>query len=124
MKSSFSLNTKTYSFQGLANNTESWGYSTSGAFTGRAILYHQNQPNVNNGASHRSNWRLVVPVVLGEDSPCGCAGTVSYENTLSLTLHRSNKATTTDLQDILDQLDDLIADTDFRAAFLSGNYLA
>lgn len=124
MKSSFTLNSKTYNFQGLENNTESWGYSTSGAFTGRSVLYHQNQRNVNNGASHRQNWRLVVPVLVGEDSPCGCEGSVKYENTLSLTLHRSNKATTTDLQDILDQLDDLIADTDFRAAFLSGNYLA
>lgn len=124
MKSTFTLNTKVYNFQGIQNNTESWGYTTSGAFTGRSLLVHQNQANVNNGASHRQNWRLVVPVLIGEDSPCGCAGSVNYENTLSLTLHRNNKATTTDLQDILDQLDDLIADTDFRAAFVSGNYLS
>lgn len=123
MKSVFTLNTKAYNFQGFIGDTESWGHIGSGVFIGRAILKHV-IALVNKGAAIRQNWNLKVPVVAESDSACACAGTPLYENTVSVTSHFSTKSTTADRQDILDQLDDLIADADFRASFVNGNYLS
>lgn len=123
MKSSFSLNGKTYAFGGISGSTESWNYSADGSIAGRAELRQQVQNGVASNTAQRQNWNLAVPVLNEDSSACGCEGTEKYRNTLSLTVHRSNQATTVDLQDLLDQLDDLVADTDFRAAFLNGMLL-
>lgn len=123
MKSSFSLDGKTYGFGGVSGNTERWFYSPTGAITGRAELRQQVQLGVANNSALRQNWTLAVPVVVADDSPCGCAGAEKYRNTVGITQYRANEATTADLQDLLDQLDDLVADADWRAAFLNGMLL-
>lgn len=123
MAKTFTLNGHAYGYQGLGGKAESWSYSASGSVNGASTLSHELNRAVGGGASSRQNWKLVVPVLATEDSACACDGAVLRKSTLDLTFNTSNASTTSERTEILDQLDDLIADADFRAAFVAGAFL-
>lgn len=123
MAKTFTLNGKAFGPRGLVGKTESWGYSATGTTAGTAFLSHEVADNVGGGASTRQAWTLKSPILAEEDSACGCAGSVKRLSTTSIVFNTSNTSTTAERQAVLDELDDLIADTDFRAAFVANSFI-
>ena len=124
MAKTFTLNGKAFGFKGSKGNVESWKYSATGSVNGASVLDHELSQTVGGGASSRQSWKLAVPVLATEDSSCACVGSVLRKSTLDLVYNSSNLSTTSERQEVLDELDDLIADADFRAAFVAGAFIS
>lgn len=121
------LNSKVYVPSGFSGSIAGWRYSGTGVPTGFSNLTESiDVPSTARGATttgqYRVKWKLKVPTIATDDSACACDGSV-LRNTIAdlvFTLHASG--TTAERQDLLDQLDDLIADAQFRASILNLAY--
>lgn len=66
----------------------------------------------------RSNvlWKLVVPVVVAADSPCGCAGEVEKSTIVDLTFRFDRRATVAERDEVYKRVKDLVAHASFKAS--------
>lgn len=116
------LNAKPYSWRGYLGKIAQWVCAGIGIPTAAAALTASVDVPANvsdpNG-SYRVKWKLKVPTTQAEATECACPGTVLGTEILDIVFTASATSTTARRQEILDQLDDLVADAQFRASFLN-----
>lgn len=116
------LNTKLYAWRGYLGKIAQWVYGSTGVPTAANPLTASvdvpadiTDPN----ASYRVKWKLKMPTTQAEATECACPGTVLRNQILDIVFTASASGTTAERQEMLDQLDDLVADTQFRNSFLN-----
>lgn len=113
------LNGHVYNPAGVTSNVARWFDRTGGIANGFSKL--DSSVNRTNGSArnYRINWNLAIPVLATESGECVCAGDTLRSSFLALTATLSPTSTTAERQEVLDQLDDLVADTAFRNSILN-----
>jgi len=113
--SNITLNTKTYTGDGIFNGLASWTERSGGI---AASFSRLTQSLVINSMA-RIRTKLVMPIVATESSSCACAGDVvrTADADISVRLHPG--MTLAERTDFADRLQDLVASAQFRAALIS-----
>jgi hypothetical protein len=113
------LNTKVYGPENINSGIASYVYRGTGIPTGFARLTASVKAPTGNAATYRVRWDLKLPVVASESSSCSCVGDLLRQSVASLDFVLARTSTTAERQELLDQLDDLVANADFRASILN-----
>lgn len=100
-------------------NGVSWFRNTVG---GLASAFSTLTARVNLTNTHSNVlWKLVVPIVKGEDSACGCAGDVVRTTNLDISIRFDRAATAAERADVLARVRDLVASSQFGESLSSLN---
>ena len=121
MTANIVLNTKTYGFSGYMGKIAQWLERTVGVPTGfSALTCSIDQPGTSSkDANYRVKWKLKRPTIATDDSACACDGSVKRSAIADLVFTLPASGTMVERQELLDQLDDLVADAQFRASILN-----
>lgn len=113
------LNAKVYGPENISSGIASYVNRGTGVPSGFARLTASVKNPVGNAATYRVRWDLKIPVVAAESSSCACVGDLLRQSIVSIDMVAARTSTTAERQEHLDQLDDLIANADFRNSFLN-----
>lgn len=113
------LNAKVYGPENISSGIASYVNRGTGIPSGFARLTSSVKNPVGNAATYRVRWDLKIPVVAGESSSCACIGDLLRQTIMSIDMVAARTSTTAERQELLDQLDDLVANADFRNSFLN-----
>lgn len=107
------LNAITYIGEGFVGGATRFMNRAASLLSGFSSLYGR----VNTNAKKSEvRWNLTVPVLVPEDSPCGCAGEVKFITYASVQVKFDAKADYAHRQDMYLRLKDLLADTKVKAS--------
>lgn len=65
------------------------------------------------------HWKVELPTIVAADSPCGCAGEVSYINYIDVSARFDRRTTAAERTAVLDMIQDLVASSQFEASITS-----
>lgn len=107
------LNAITYVGEGFMNGATRFMNRSASLLSGFSSLYGR----VNQGNKKvEVRWNLTVPVLVPEDSPCGCAGEVKFVTYAVIQVKFDAKADATHRADVLQRIQDLTASSQFESA--------
>lgn len=109
------LNTKTYTGGGVANSIATYTERSSGVAAGFSPL----TGTVRMDTKSRIQWKLGMPVIAAEASPCACPNDVVRRLDADLSIRFDPGATTAERTDFADRLKDLVNSAQFRASLIS-----
>lgn len=112
------LNSKVYGPDNISSGIASYVDRTSGIPSSFGRLTASVKSPTGNASTYRVRWDLKIPVVATESSTCACVGDLLRQSVASLEFVLARTSTTAERQELLDQLDDLVANADFRATIL------
>lgn len=109
------LNALNYVGTGILNGVSYFWEKLSGsgivnAFSPLTAKINQTQDRVN------ILWKLVVPVTVAADSPCGCAGNVDKTTIVDLTFRFDRRATVAERDEVYKRVQSLVAHASFKAS--------
>lgn len=107
------LNTVTYIGEGFIAGATRFMNRSASLLSGFSSLYGR----VNTGGKKTEvRWNLTIPVLVPEDSPCGCAGEVKFITYASFQVKFDAKADATHRADVYERMVDLLADAKVKAS--------
>lgn len=116
------LNGKVYGVSGWVGKIMTWLDRTGGVPTGfSALSMSVDVPAAGpkTDGLYRVKWKLKRPTIATDDSVCACDGSVLRTTFLDIVATLPAGGTAAERQEILDELDDLVADAYFRASILN-----
>lgn len=117
-QAAISLNGKSYSPAGVRSGVATWFYRVLGIANGFSKLTSSLTRTGGASRNYKTDWLLAIPVVATESNGCVCEGDVTRTAYLQILSTVSPASTTVERQELLDQLDDLVASAAFRASIL------
>lgn len=112
------LNSKTYTGNGVSNGVAWYIERSAGVASGFAPLTGSVRLAEGKTPSN-SKWKLVIPVVAATDSEQAVAGSVLRTAIVDISVRTAANATSAELTDIADQIEDLTANASFKASIAS-----
>lgn len=115
------LNTKTYSFSGIANAITTYLERSGGiaaAFSAVTASLRMDSGS-SREAKSRIQWKLQFPVVADEASACACPGDVVIEADASIAIRLSKNMALAERTDFALRLKDLVASTEFQSSIIN-----
>lgn len=115
------LNAKVYASAGWLGKIFNWQDRSGGVAAGfSTVSVSVDQPaNVAlKDSVFRVKWKLKRPTVTTADTVQALAGTILRNTILDIVFTGPSTGTTTERQEFLDELDDLVASTEFRDSIL------
>lgn len=109
------LNSLTYVGNGIVNGVAWFINRSAGVVNG----FNQLSSRIGYGDKTIVHWKLMLPSLVADDSPCGCAGSVSYTNYVDITARMDRKTTAAERTAILASIRDLVATTNFGDSITS-----
>lgn len=115
------LNGHTYGYRNIINGISTFvdsaatvvaGFSTLTAKT----LLGKGQRGKNTSSRSLTQWKLSIPAIATEATSCACVGDVLSQVDVHIEFRSDAASTEAHLVEALDQLDDLIANAQFRAS--------
>lgn len=107
------LNGLTYTGEGLINGASRFMNRALALLSGFSSLY--GRVNVT-GKRVETRWNLTVPVLIDDDSPCGCAGEVKFITYVTLQVKFDPKANATHRTDVYNRIVSLVSATQFESS--------
>lgn len=112
------LNTKTYSGNGVINGTATYTDRSAGTAAGFSPLTGAVALGGGSALS-RIRWKLAVPVITTEATPCACPDDVIRVGDVDVVVRFAKGATVAERTDLADRLKDLVSSAQFRASIIS-----
>lgn len=109
------LNSLNYIGEGITNGINRFIERSSGLVAGFRNLTNR----VSFGDKTVVAWKLVQPTLVADDSPCGCAGQVKYNNYLDINVRLDRATTAAERTAMLADIRDLVASTNFGDSITS-----
>lgn len=103
------LATLTYVGRGITNGTSLFLEQSAGVVAGFRRLTSRVTFNDKTVVA----WKLELPTLVEDDSPCGCAGAVKYINYVDITFRSDRKTTAAERTAVLTSIQNLVASTQF-----------
>jgi len=107
------LNATTYVGEGIQNGVTNFINRSAGLLSGFSSLVGRVR-NQNKRVEVR--WNLAVPVLVADDSPCGCAGEVRFISYAEVSIKFDQRADAAHRTDVYGRLLDLITSTQFESS--------
>jgi hypothetical protein len=115
-QANLSLNSVTFVPTGVSGRVAGWIYRSDGVPSGFQEV-SISLPNPSGTAKvYRLTAKLSVPTVQAEDTDCACAGDVLRTGNVTIEALLPLTSTTAERTDLLEKLQDLVADTQFVSA--------
>ena len=105
---SITLNTKTYTFAGIANAIARYVERSSGLAGGFSNLTATIKES---SKETLIRWRLAIPVLASEDTACGCIGTLLRTHRVEISVQFAPNTPEAERDDVLVRIAQLVADT-------------
>jgi hypothetical protein len=115
--SNITLNALLYAGQGILNGVASFVNRTAGVVNGFSTL--TGRVNITDNKKTVVGWKLTLPILVAEDSPCGCAGAVARTSIVDITVRYDRSATAAERADVLKRVQDLVLTTQFAQSVSS-----
>lgn len=109
------LNSLNFVGNGILNGLNSFIERSTGVVNGFKYLNNR----ITLGDKTTVAWKLSVPVLVPEDSPCGCAGAVKYTNYVDISLRCDRATSAAERTAILTSIRDLVTTTNFGDSITS-----
>lgn len=117
------LNGHTYGYRNIINGISTFvdtAATTVAAFatlTAKTLL-GKGKRGARDASRSLTQWKLSIPTVATEATACSCVGDVLSQVDVHIEFRSDAASTQAHLQEALDQLDDLVANAQFRASVL------
>lgn len=108
--SNITLNTLVYVGEGLQAGVTHFMNRSTALLSGFSALIGR---VVNRGKRVETRWNLTIPVLVEDDSPCGCAGEVRFITYVEISVKFDQKASAAHRDDTYVRIQDLIASSQF-----------
>lgn len=112
---SITLNTKTYSFAGIANAISTYVDRSGGI----ASAFSNITSSLRFDTKVRGQWKLEVPIIVTEASSCACPGDVAKVSDLNLSYRLDKNLTLAERTDFALRVKDLVASPEFQASIIN-----
>lgn len=104
------LNAVTYVGEGFINGATRFMNRSASLLSGFSSLFGR----VNQGGKRvEVRWNLTIPVLIPEDSACGCAGEVQFITYAQIQVKFDAKATASHREDVYERIADLVGSAPF-----------
>lgn len=107
------LNAITYVGEGFINGATRFMNRSASLLSGFSSLYGR---VITSGKRTEVRWNLTVPVLVAEDSACGCGGDVKFITYATVQVKFDARADATHRLDVYERLVDLVAATQFESS--------
>lgn len=111
------LNLKVYTPVSNLSGVTSWKYMADGIPNGYSSVQLQVKEPTAGVKNYRATSKMLVPVVKGEDSTCGCVGDFLRQIGYEVTMTADRTSTAAERTDAYLRFKDLVATPEFIAVF-------
>lgn len=114
------LNSKTYNFSGFdPNSVSQYVERSAGVPSGFSLLTGRVAGSLNGDTTQKIRWWLNLPIIVSEDSECGCAGQLLRTYKVRIEVETPAGSTATERTDLEARITDLVASTEFSASIIN-----